>query len=246
MRGFSLTNIGFLGENLIPNPADFYVQTVGPGASPVITQGSNLVSSIQASATTNFIAKSAVGPPPTLVSTPSLNNANVLSFPGVQGLELDSVVPANFLGDAPRSFYFLVNIPQTESRNIFGYGTTVRHGIYDMLMYGTKIGLHWYGGAVYSQVAVPIGQWCLFRSHYDGAGNVTHQVDNNPAFTQACGPLSTGTNQPFRLGLGTYPSYNVRGSLSLAHFEAFPAFQTPAQDLAHSNRIRLLYGLPTF
>lgn len=229
------------------NPADYYVQTAGPGASIVTVQNTNQVASVQASSTTNFIYKSAVGTAPTIVSTPSLNNANVMAFPGGQVLELDTAVTSGYLGNSPRSFYFVMNIPSSESRNIFGYGTLASRGIYDMLMYGSNIGLHWYGGSVYGQVAVPFGQWCLFRTHYDGAGNVTHQIDNNAAFTEVAGTLNTGTTQTFRLGEGTYASYNGTGAgVSLAHFEAFSAMHTPAQDLIHSNRIRLIYGMTTY
>lgn len=231
-----------------PPNADFYVQTAGTGASAMIVNGSGVVTSIAAGSNSFFLAKSAVGPGPTLLNVPSLNNATALCFPTGQVLEMDNAVPAAYLNNSPRSFYFVMYIPASENRNIFGYGTQTNRGIYDLLMYGGPyIGLHWYGGSVYSQVPVPFGKWCLFRSHYDGAGYLTNQIDNDAPLTTNCGTLGTGSAQSFRLGQGTYPGYNSTGSgVNLAHFEAYAATMTAAQDLAICNRIRTVYGMPTY
>lgn len=225
----------------ILNPAPFFIQTLGDDISTVVTSGINTIESITANSKNKFIPNTQVGSRPTLINAPDLKNAKVLYFNGASCLDLNMPVPSNFLGSSPRSIYILMKISTPMSRNVFGYGSNAYTATFDLLQYGNSIGLHWYGGRVYSLVYTPVGSWVLFRVRYDGANIITNHM-NDTNSSQYTPQLNTGTVTTFRLGLGNYNGYNSEANVTIAHLEAYPYFTTLAQDQAIVSRINKIYG----
>lgn len=223
------------------NPAPFFIQTRGAGASEITFSGVNTIETISANSTTKFVSN-IVGKP-VLTVAPDLGGANVIYCNDNCGLQLDTAVPSEFLGNNPRSIYMFVKTSGNSNRNIFGYGSNASNSLVDFLGFsgGVNMSIHAYNSPALSQTPITANKWEIVRFRYNSDGLILVQIDDRKRI-DGWSTLTTGNESPFRIGVGAFQPFNSGGWVYVAHFEAYPYFTTDEEDNTIVERIRSIYS----
>lgn len=224
------------------NPAPFYFQSRGPGASQIILSGVDDVVSVSANAEAKFIQNLSIGGIPKVVVSSELGGATVLYFPGTSGLEMDTPVTPGFLGNNPRSIYLYAKTSGDANRNIFGYGDDQAQGEFDFLGYngGATMSIHTYASNALAQVGIIRDKWEVIRARY--INQVVYVSIDDRHNIDGTGELFTSSKKSFRLGLGGFQPFNYGGYVYIAHMEAYDRYLTDEEDLSTVERIRSIYS----